>query len=196
LWAEELARARYRVLGINISEAMIEIARRRVSDAEFRVGSLFEAEIPPCVAVTSLGKVLNYLFDPNNDGQRLVGLFRRVYSALAPGGVFVFDVAEPGQVARGTATRGFSEGEDWVVVLEKEEDAERRMLIRRITSFRRGRGTLPARRRNTPSAAVRIVGDRERTASGGFPRSNDARLRSIPSAEGPRGVRRTQAGVR
>ena len=137
LWAEELARARYRVLGIDISEAMIEIARRRVSDAEFRVGSLFEAEIPPCVAVTSLGKVLNYLFDPNNDGQRLVGLFRRVYSALAPGGVFVFDVAEPGQVARGTATRGFSEGEDWVVVLEKEEDAERRMLIRRITSFRR-----------------------------------------------------------
>jgi SAM-dependent methyltransferase len=137
LWAEELARARYRVLGIDISEAMIEIARRRVSDAEFRVGSLFEAEIPPCVAVTSLGKVLNYLFDPNNDGQRLVGLFRRVYSALAPGGVFVFDVADPGQVARGTATRGFSEGEDWVVVLEKEEDAERRMLIRRITSFRR-----------------------------------------------------------
>ena len=137
LWAEELARARYRVLGIDISEAMIEIARRRVSDAEFRVGSLFEAEIPPCVAVTSLGKVLNYLFDPNNDGQRLVGLFRRVYSALAPGGVFVFDVAESGQVARGTATRGFSEGEDWVVVLEKEEDAERRMLIRRITSFRR-----------------------------------------------------------
>ena len=137
LWAEELARARYRVLGIDISEAMIEIARRRVSDAEFRVGSLFEAEIPPCVAVTSLGKVLNYLFDPNNDGQRLVGLFRRVYSALAPGGVFVFDVAEPGQVARGTATRGFSEGEDWVVVLETEEDAERRMLIRRITSFRR-----------------------------------------------------------
>jgi SAM-dependent methyltransferase len=137
LWAEELAKARYRVLGIDISEAMIEIARRRVSDAEFRVGSLFEAEIPPCVAVTSLGKVLNYLFDPNNDGQRLVGLFRRVYSALAPGGVFVFDVADPGQVARGTAARGFSEGEDWVVVLEKEEDAERRMLIRRITSFRR-----------------------------------------------------------
>jgi SAM-dependent methyltransferase len=101
LWAEELARARYRVLGIDISEAMIEIARRRVSDAEFRVGSLFEAEIPPCVAVTSLGEVLNYLFDPNNDGQRLVGLFRCVYSALAPGGVFVFDVAEPGQVARG-----------------------------------------------------------------------------------------------
>jgi hypothetical protein len=94
-------------------------------------------EIPPWVAVTSLGEGLNYLFDPNNDGQRLVGLLRCVYSALAPGGVFVFDVAEPGQVARGTATRGFSEGEDWVVVLEKEEDAERRMLIRRITNFRR-----------------------------------------------------------
>jgi len=105
LWARELVDAGYRVLGIDISEAMIEIARRRVPEAEFRVGSLFEADIPPCVAVTSLGKVLNYLFDPNNDGQRLLGPFRRVYSALAPGGVFVFDVAEPGQVARGTATR-------------------------------------------------------------------------------------------
>jgi SAM-dependent methyltransferase len=71
LWARELVKARYRVLGIDISEAMIEIARRRVPEAEFRVGSLFEADIPPCVAVTSLGEVLNYLFDPNNDSQRL-----------------------------------------------------------------------------------------------------------------------------
>jgi SAM-dependent methyltransferase len=135
LWARELVKARYRVLGIDISEAMIEIARRRVPEAEFRVGSLFEADIPPCVAVTSLGEVLNYLFDPNNDRRRLARLFRRVYSALTPGGVFVFDVAEPGQIARGTT--GFSEGEDWVVVLEREEDAARRTLTRRITSFRK-----------------------------------------------------------
>lgn len=116
---------------------MVAIARRRVSDAEFRVGSLFEAGIPPCDAVTSVGEVLNYLFDPENDCQTLVRLFRRVYDALTPGGVFVFDVAEPGQVTRGSSTRGFSEGEDWIVLVEKEEDRGRGTLTRRITSFRK-----------------------------------------------------------
>jgi hypothetical protein len=58
-----------------------------------------------------------------------------VYGALAAGGILVFDVVEPGQVARGTATRGFTEGEDWVVLVEKEEDGE--TLTRRITTFRK-----------------------------------------------------------
>jgi SAM-dependent methyltransferase len=134
-WARELARAGYGVLGIDISEAMIHIARRRVPEAEFRVASVFEADIPPCNAVTALGEVLNYLFDPGNDSRMLVRLFSRVHEALAPGGVFVFDVAEPGQVARGTKTRGFAEGKDWVVLVEKDE--ERGTLTRRIVTFRR-----------------------------------------------------------
>ncbi len=137
LWAQELAKAHYRILGIDISESMISIARRRVPDAEFRIGSLFKADIPVCNAVTSLGECLNYLFDPANDLRALVRLFRRIYAALTPGGLFVFDIAEPGQVARAATTRGFSEGEDWVVLLEKEEDRERRTLTRRITSFRK-----------------------------------------------------------
>ena len=132
LWARELAQARYRVLGIDISEAMVSLARKKVPEAEFMVESLFEADIPPCDAVTALGEVLNYLFHPENE---LVRLFRRVYDALVPGGVFVFDIAEPGQVPRGTKTRGFTEGEDWVVLVEKEEDRD--TLTRRITTFRR-----------------------------------------------------------
>ncbi len=137
LWAQELAKANYSVLGIDISESMIGIARTRVPDAEFRIGSLFKADIPPCNAVTSLGECLNYLFDPDNNRQTLVQLFRRIYSALTPGGVFIFDIAEPGQVIEGTTTRGFSEGEDWLVVFEKEEEQELGTLTRRITSFRK-----------------------------------------------------------
>ena len=135
LWARELAKAGYRVLGIDISGAMISLARRRVPEAEFRVESLFEADIPPCNAVTALGEVLNYVFDPNHDSRALIPLFRRVYGALAPGGVFVFDVAQPGQVAQDTTTRGFTAGQDWVVLIEKEED--RGTLTRRITTFRK-----------------------------------------------------------
>lgn len=137
LLARELANADYRVLGIDISAAMIELARRRVPEAEFRVGPLFEAGIPPCDAVTSVGEVFNYLFDPSGSPESLDWIFRRVYDALAPGGVFVFDVAEPGQVRRGVPARGFTEGEDWVVMVEREENPDRAILTRRITSFRR-----------------------------------------------------------
>src|SRR5918998_2968379 len=62
LWARELTKAGYRVLGIDLSEQMIAIARKRVPEAEFRVGSLFDADIPTCYAVTAVGEVLNYLF--------------------------------------------------------------------------------------------------------------------------------------
>ncbi len=137
LWARGLLREGYRVLGIDISEAMGEIARRKAPGAEFRVGSLFEAPLPPCDAVTAIGEVLNYLFDPENEERGLGRLFGRVYEALRPGGVFVFDVLGPGQVPPGTASRGWSAGEDWAVLSEKAEDRERGTMTRRIVSFRK-----------------------------------------------------------
>ena len=138
LWAKELADAGYDVLGIDVSEAMVRISRVRLPEAEFRVASLFEVGIPSCNAVTAIGEVLNYLFDPATGGDRaLVRLFDRIHDALTPGGVFVFDVAEPGQVTRATPTRTFSEGEDWVVLVEKEEDREHETLTRRIVTFRK-----------------------------------------------------------
>ncbi len=132
LWAGELVKANYDVLGIDISEAMISLARRRVPEAGFRVASVFETDIPPCDAVTALGEVLNYLFDPEAE---LSSLFRRAYDALSPRGIFIFDVAEPGQLPEGTTNRGFTEGEDWVVLVEKKED--RGTLTRRVITFRR-----------------------------------------------------------
>jgi len=135
LWARELIDAGYGVLGIDISEAMIEISRKRVPEAEFRVGSLFDAAIPPCGAVTAVSEVLNYLFDGEAGG--LTPLFRRVFEALVPGGVFVFDVLGPGQVPPGATARGFGVGDDWAVLSEREEDAERRTMERRIVSFRK-----------------------------------------------------------
>jgi SAM-dependent methyltransferase len=137
LWARELAKAHYRVLGIDISEAMIAIARKQVANAEFRVASMLRTEIPSCRAVTSISECLNYLFDSPRDGKTLARLFRRVYDALMPGGVFIFDIAEPGQLESGTPARGFTEGKDWMVLVEKKEDQERAVLTRRITSFRK-----------------------------------------------------------
>lgn len=135
LWARALSDAGYAVLGIDISAAMIDLARRRAPQAEFQTGSLLKASLPPCDAVTSLGECVNYLFDKKNSLSELRRLFRRIYAALKPGGLLIFDIAEPG---RGKGPRQkHIEGADWAVLVDVDEDARNHRLTRRITSFRK-----------------------------------------------------------
>jgi SAM-dependent methyltransferase len=129
-----LVQSGYQVLGIDISAAMIAIARNRVPNAEFQVASLFQVEFPGCRAVISISECFNYLFDSNN--QSLIPVFQRIYNALAPGGVFIFDVAKPGQVEVTTPVKSFTEGKDWIVLVEKQEDPDQHILTRRIITFR------------------------------------------------------------
>jgi SAM-dependent methyltransferase len=131
IWARELTNAGYQVLGVDISPAMIRLARREAPVARFRIGSLLDVELPPCDAVTSLGECINYTFDGRTGPLALRHLFRRVHTALRPAGVFVFDFAEPGIGAR----RVFTEGDGWAVLAESSERSG--VLVRRITSFRR-----------------------------------------------------------
>jgi SAM-dependent methyltransferase len=132
-----LCDAGYHVLGVDQSAAMIAIARKRVPDAEFRHGSLLAAPLAPCVAVAAIGECVNYLFDRRNTKRRLFGLFRRIYEALLPGGLFVFDVAGPGRVVGPGTHKSHREGKDWAVLVEMEEDRQRMLLTRRIASFRK-----------------------------------------------------------
>lgn len=133
IWARELSRAGYDVLGIDISAAMIEIARNRVPRGEFRTGSLLRAKLPGCEAVTALGECFNYLFDESNSLAQLRRVFDRVYSALKPGGLLVFDIAPPGR-GKGPRRR-HRQGKDWAIMTEVDEDASTNKLTRRITTF-------------------------------------------------------------
>lgn len=136
IWARLLVDAGYDVLGLDISPAMIRIARERVPEATFRVGSFSAFDPPECGAVTALGESLAYLFDEGNTRRALWSLCRRVYQALRPGGLFVFDLREPGTVPGGSYEL-FQEGDDWAVLCRVEEDRRRGLLTRHLTTFRK-----------------------------------------------------------
>jgi len=129
IWAAELTRG-YDVLGIDISCPMLALARKRAPAARFVNASFLSAKLPPCDAVTAIGECFNYTFDRRSSRRELARFFRRVYEALRPGGVFIFDIAEPGRALR----RAYAEGKDWAILFEAEPGRD--LLIRRMTTFR------------------------------------------------------------
>ena len=137
IWARALTSAGYDVMGIDISRSMVKLARKRAPKARFVSGSFFQMELPPCAAVTAIGECVNYLFDRSNSRKELARFFRRVYRSLAPGGVFVFDVAEPGRGGPGRTILKSFQGRDWALLLQAEEDGKQSLLTRRMTVFRK-----------------------------------------------------------
>lgn len=137
LLARELSAAGYEVLGIDISEALLDMARERVPRARFRQESIWKSELPPCVAVTAIGECFNYLFDEYNTQQALYELLHRIHKALDPGGLLLFDVAAPGRVTGSVLQHMHTKGEDWAVLMTAEEARTNRLLTRRITTFRK-----------------------------------------------------------
>ena len=136
VWTQALIDAGYAAHGIDRSPAMIEIARERVPEATFDVASFLEAELPACGAVTAVSEVLGYIGDEPADDDRLLPLFERVYDALRPGGLFAFDLLEPGCVRRTNPQRRWQTGPDWATLVEVEEHPREALLTRRIIAFR------------------------------------------------------------
>ena len=140
-WAAALGDAGYDVLGVDLSPAMIRLARKRAPLARFETGSLLNAKLPACDAVTAIGEVVNYQFDPKHSKSALTRLFRRIHAALRPGGVFVFDVAGPDRVPAETPASYWKEGPGWSIHVEVDGNARSRWMTRTIVCFRQdGKG--------------------------------------------------------
>ena len=136
-WAAELNRAGYRVLGVDQSPAMIRLARKIAPDSKFKTASLLRATLPHCDAITSIGECLNYCFDEKNSRQELLSLFERAHRALRPGGVLVFDIAEPNRIPRSIPQTKWIEGDDWSLFVSTSGDRVHNTLQREIVCFRK-----------------------------------------------------------
>ncbi len=135
IMAAHFLEAGYAVTGIDISPAMIRLAKRRAPRGDFVVGSVVDAALPRCHAVTAVGEILNYRFDRRQSAVALSRMFRRVYRALEPGGVFLFDVADVNR-SRGDVQRSF-DGGDWSCLIRYTHDQKRARLTRHIVAYRK-----------------------------------------------------------
>jgi SAM-dependent methyltransferase len=146
-----LTDAGFDTLGIEPSAALLEQARRAAPAARFRQASAYDALLEPCETILAVGEPLTY-HEPDVDADaRLRQFFCKAAAALAPGGLLVFDVI----LAEGPPldAKGWSSGDDWVILWETSEDRTARRLTRRIETFRRHGSTY---RRSSEVHAVKL----------------------------------------
>lgn len=139
-----LTAAGYRVLGIDPSPAMLELAAERAPEALFKLGDAATAELPRCIAVAALGEPLNYVAGADPDaGFDLQAIFARIHEALMPGGILAFDLAGPTREAPREAVRNWTEGDGWTALVELTQTGR---LLRRRKRERPGHSAFLARR--------------------------------------------------
>ncbi len=130
-WAGILVAEGYRVWGLDLSPAMIRLARERAPRASFTCGSMASIPYPCCDAVTGFGEPVNYLLR----SEEVRWVFHQAYKALRSGGVFLFDLWEPprfvGKIHRNVARVE----DDWAIFADIEENAVSGLVVRRITWF-------------------------------------------------------------
>jgi len=134
--ARALVNAGYRVLGLDASPAMVELARSHAPGARFEVGSLpggAPGGLPVSDAVVSTGHVLNYLAATAD----IAAALRTMAAAVRPGGVLALDLMTEA-FARGRTGPGgpVRIEDDWAIVVRDSRPGPRQ-LRRRITVFRR-----------------------------------------------------------
>ena len=133
-----LARMGYPVLGIDMSEEMLTEAAMKIMDLEpmprFVCQKLQELWLPKAVdmAVCALDS-LDYVTDPADCKEAI----RRVYKALNPGGIFIFDVNTPEKLKAMDGQVFLDEDDDVYCVWRGEFDEETNICTYWMDLFQR-----------------------------------------------------------
>ena len=133
--ARRVSEAGYDVLGVDVSPAMLEIARAEAPRATFLEAPLLDVELPRSVAVTATGEALNYVVGDGAGEQAFDGLVRRVGDALVAGGTFLFDVSIHGRSGPDGVRVQFHDAPAWSVGVRETEEAGK--VTRQIATFLR-----------------------------------------------------------
>ena len=137
-----LARKGLQVIGVDLSEEMLTVAQQKTGELEdpprFVCQSLQKLHLPRAVdmAVCVLDS-LDYITDPADCAQAI----RRVYKALNPGGIFIFDVNTPEKLRAMDDQVFLDEDDDVYCVWRGEFDEETKICSYGMDLFQR-RGKL------------------------------------------------------
>ncbi len=132
------ARMGYPVLGVDMSEEMLTVAAMKTGELDpmprFACQKLQELSLPRGVdlAVCALDS-LDYITDPADCAQAI----RRVYKALNPGGIFVFDVNTPEKLRAMDGQIFLDEDEDVYCVWRGEFDEQTNICTYAMDLFQR-----------------------------------------------------------
>lgn len=153
--------AGFDVVGIDVSAAMIDIAKSRNPRATFVVGDMYGMELPQAVAVVSFNECLAYVLEEEDHGSIVQSLFQRLRHVLEPGGLVVFDMLDETSHAGPDRSIRFVETENSSIVIEATRTGN--LLTRDITLFRKD-GTSYRRTKEThvqklydPAAIVALL---------------------------------------
>lgn len=127
----------YEVFGVDVSSSFIEIAQKKVPRGIFVARSFFEVDLPEAQAIVSTSECFNYLYDGKGTESCLRDLFLKVYNALIPKGLFIFDVLIINHCVPTRQDARIYESEDWSMFVDTIEDRASETLVRDVTLFRK-----------------------------------------------------------
>ena len=133
--ARIVSEAGYDVIGADSSPSMVALARANAPRARIVEASLYDVALPDSVGVLATGEALNYATDPRGGPSTFGAFARRVHDALAPGGIFAFDVSVQGRSGPTGERRQFHDEDGWSVGVREVEEGDR--LTRDIVTFSR-----------------------------------------------------------
>lgn len=120
----------HEVYGIDLSAALLAIARQRVPTGRFEQGDVLSADFGTVDAIAAIGEVVNYATASGGPGA-LENLFQRARQSLPVRGRFLFDYAGPKRHGQGQCV--WSEQPDSFVAMQAS--AQDDIITRKIVTF-------------------------------------------------------------